>query len=111
MRAQPWLVLLAALVAAAAAVSQAPMAATYQAKVETACWRCHGVPVGGAPTIGEFAVVLPPRAVEAVAGQPFDYTVQVQNAWSGEVTYVEPGLDLTGAPSLGFVADVPPVRM
>lgn len=107
-------VLLVAAVAAAGAVlaqTMPPAGPTYLPEAQTECWRCHTVPVGGAPGVVHFAAIVPPASAGAPEGEPFDYAVEVHNTWSGELTYVEPILDLTAAPSLGFVSDVPPVSL
>ncbi len=77
---------------------------------DTTCWPCH---VGWSPPLKTFFNILPPPEAGAAVGQPFDYVVQLQGAWTppGDgpyITYYEPTLDLSAAPSLGFFSDAPP---
>lgn len=76
----------------------------------TTCWPCH---VGWSPPLKTFFNILPPPEAGAAVGEPFDYVIQLQGAWTppGDgpyITYYEPTLDLSGAPSLGFFSDTPP---
>ncbi len=76
------------------------------------CWTCHStwnppVPKGEGGR-HNMAAPIPPGSVGAVPGQEFDYTVQIQNTWRSDVTFMAPALDLTRAPSLRFGGGHPP---
>ena len=78
---------------------------------DTTCWPCH---VGWSPPLKTFYNILPPPEAGAAVGQPFEYVIQLQGAWTPpgngpDILYYEPTLDLSGAPSLGFFSDSPPV--
>lgn len=80
---------------------------------DTQCWPCH---VTWSPPLKTFYNILPPAEAGAEVGQPFDVVIQLQSAWTPPkakpflITYNEPALDLTNAPSLGFFSDVPPLH-
>jgi hypothetical protein len=105
-------VLLAALAAAAALGTAAAGPARFLPEPQTSCWDCHAAASHGrSPPVVTFASMVVPESVQAPVGAPFEYAVEVRNAWTADLTYVEPRLDLTGAPSLGFASDLPPLRL
>lgn len=110
MAGRPLLLLAAVVAAAALATAQDP--GRFPPEPQTSCWDCHSNAAHGrSPPVITFASMAVPAAVQAPVGQPFEYAVEVRNAWTADLTYVEPRLDLTGAPSLGFASDLPPLRL
>ena len=101
-------VLLAGVAAASAQVADPE--STPKPLRSTSCWDCHAIAVGSSPPIAAFANLLPPEQAGSRPGEPFEYAVQVQNAWTADVRSIRLTLDLTAAPSLGFASDVPPLR-
>ncbi|MEA3136315.1 MAG: hypothetical protein QOC71_596 [Thermoplasmata archaeon] len=96
--------------AGAIAIAQ-PQQPAYQPERETLCWDCHSdVPIGNSPPVATFVSLTPPQSAGAAVGTPFLYEVRVQNAWTADVTFNEPELDLSDAPSLAFAADVAPIE-
>ncbi|HJQ93632.1 MAG TPA: ferric reductase-like transmembrane domain-containing protein, partial [Candidatus Thermoplasmatota archaeon] len=73
---------------------------------DTSCWPCH---VGWATPLKTFYTFIPPAEAGAAVGQEFDYVVQLQNPWLQEITFVEPRLDLSNAPSLRFAGGPEPI--
>jgi hypothetical protein len=73
------------------------------------CWDCHRVVQGECPPLQTFATLVPASEAGALPGGPFDLPVQVQNAWCADFYAVRVNLNLTNAPSLGFVSGVPTV--
>lgn len=100
------LVLLAVVAGAAAQATEGESVAKPERTVT--CWDCHQTVQGNAPPIKTFVNFIPPvQAGSDELHEPFDYIVQVQNAWSSEFRATRVGLDLTGAPSLAFASDIP----
>src|SRR5688572_19451472 len=96
--------------AGALAVAQEP-APSYLPERGTLCYDCHaGAAYGSSPPVVTFVAISPPGSAGAGLGTPFAYEVRVQNAWTADLTFIEPVLDLTAAPSLAFAADVPPIE-
>jgi hypothetical protein len=74
---------------------------------QTPCWGCHkDWPAEKLPT---FFTLLPPAEAGAAVGEPFQYIVQVQNPWRHDIVFVEPALDISGAPSLQFAGGPDPI--
>ena len=95
--------------AGALAVAQVPATPSYLPERETSCWDCHaGAAFGSSPPVSTFLSIHPPQSAGAAVGVPFDYPVRIQNAWTANLTFLEPELDLSKAPSLAFAANVPP---
>jgi len=73
---------------------------------KSSCWECHSswTPAiqRGPGGVYAIAVPIPPASVAAEPGKPFEYTVQIQNTWRADVTFMAPALDLSSAPSLRF---------
>jgi hypothetical protein len=102
------LVILLLASASAAALAQPAPTPSYRAERETNCWDCHaGAPLGSSPPVATFLAISPPEDAGGRPGEPFAYKVSVQNAWTADLTYIEPRLDLTAAPSLSFASDIP----
>jgi hypothetical protein len=94
--------------ASAAALAQTAPTPSYVPERETNCWDCHaGAPQGSSPPVATFLSIEPPETAGARVGEPFAYKVSVRNAWTSDLTYLEPRLDLTQAPSLSFAAKIP----
>jgi hypothetical protein len=106
------LVILLLASASAAALAQTAPAPSYLAERQTNCWDCHsGAPLGSSPPVTTFLTIAPPESAGARVGQPFAYKVSVQNAWTADLTYLEPRLDLGAAPSLSFASDLPDIAL
>jgi len=76
------------------------------------CYHCH---TNWTPPLKAMAVVLPPATTGAAVGAEFNYTVTFQQSWNPkpsvpELVFVDPVLDIAGAPSLRFVGDHPDVH-
>lgn len=98
------------LLAASAAAQDAPTDSTPKPERFTTCWDCHQVVQGNSPPLATFANLVPPTQAGAALGEPFDYLVQVQNAWTHEARSARVELNLTNAPSLAFASDIDPLR-
>ncbi len=72
----------------------------------TSCWPCH---VAWPTPLQTFYTVVAPEEAVIPAGEVSDYTVQVKNAWLHDMTFLEPGLDISNAPSLKFFDGRQPV--
>lgn len=95
--------------AGALAVAQSPEP-SYAPERETLCYDCHaGAAYGSSPPVVTFIDLAPPASAGALPGTPFAYPVRVQNAWTADLTFLEPELDLTLAPSLAFASDIAPL--
>lgn len=80
---------------------------TYLEQTRTKCWDCHVDDYSNVPApVRTFWNVKPPEsaAIDGVTA----YEVTIQNAWYHDVTYLEPTLDLTNAPSLALFDDRAP---
>jgi len=96
-------VVLAALAAAAVAQGPEPLEERF-----TSCWPCH---VAWPTPLKTFYHILPPQEAGGAGGEVFDYGVQVRNAWLHDITFLEPSLDLSNAPSLKFYDGREPVDL
>ncbi len=94
----------ALMLAATAAVLAQPAVDEFVPLRETRCWECHKDWV---PPLKEMYNIVPPPQAGAMVGDQFAYTVQVQNPWLSELTYVEAGLDIAQAPSFRFAGGQP----
>lgn len=89
----------AILVLLALAVSAAEPGTKYVTVDESTCWECHS---NWAPALEAITVAIPPASVGAPPGTPFTFTVQLQNTWRSDVTFISPTIDISKAPSLVF---------
>jgi hypothetical protein len=103
-------VLLAAAIAIPAAVWAQEEPEPYKPIQQVQCWSCHSTTAyKDYPPLKNFFTILPPASASGIPGEPFTYVIQVQNAWGADLRFVRPTLDLTEAPAIAFVSDVPPV--
>jgi hypothetical protein len=66
---------------------------------ETTCWPCH---VAWPTPLRSMYDIIPPEEAGGEVGKSFDYTIEVRNPWLHDIIFIEPALDLAGAPGLSF---------
>lgn len=92
--------------AAGAAYVNEITSAGYLPVEDTPCYPCH---VSWSPVpLRDFVSLVPATGVSGTVGQQMEYTMRVNNIWLSDLTRFEPSLDVTNAPSLGFVTDRDP---
>ncbi len=96
-----WIVLLIAAAVTAAGQSPAP---EFLPERSSECYDCHA---SDAVPLRTFYLVVPEPS-DSTNG-PFEFQVQIQNAWLHDQRYLGPVLDLSNAPSLKFFDGREPV--
>jgi hypothetical protein len=80
--------------------------AGYLTVEQSPCYPCH---VTWSPVpLRDFVTLVPATGVSGSIGQQMEYTMRVNNIWLADLTRFEPSLDVSHAPSLGFVTDRDP---
>lgn len=72
---------------------------------DSPCFPCH---VTWDPPLKDFITLVPATDVSGEVGEQIEYPVLIQNAWISDLIRFEPSLDISNAPSLGFVTEIPP---
>ncbi|HLF16739.1 MAG TPA: ferric reductase-like transmembrane domain-containing protein [Candidatus Thermoplasmatota archaeon] len=96
---RPLLVVAILVAVAALAVAQRGGESGFVPEKATTCWPCHE---SWNPPLRSMYDIIPPPSAGASSGAGFDYTVRIRNPWLADLTYLEPTLDLSEAPSLAF---------
>lgn len=70
---------------------------------------CFGHHAAESPPFRTTVIIVPQAIAEVPAGQEFDLPVQVQVAWKQEMRNLKVGINISGAPNLGFIGEKDPV--
>lgn len=69
---------------------------------------CFGHHAAESPPFRTTVIILPQPIAEVPANQEFDLPVQVQVAWKQEMRNLKVGINISGAPNLGFLGEKDP---